>query len=229
MMRLTITAAAVICCLLFVSGGASAFAPFCGDPRLVHDLDGPIVITVTLQSTHVSDDRLPVFGLAEERFMRVTARLDKVNKGTFRLPAGSLFGLAVHSIALSFGYDSAGEQYVVALKPRGGETDYTVIGYQPLRSTLMCVHAEIVSVMQHPRNPKTVRIDREVHDYVTLLIKDVDNPASPFLKGAIVDVGVYSANGMSRVGEEVCIVMMSRNSRKDSPLRIRYTVHHNRE
>lgn len=104
---------------------------------------GDVVVVVTLEQPPVAG--LPVFGADEIKRLWVPARIDEIRKGEFPYPAGSQIGIAVHSIALTFGSDFAGEKYevgfdgdrIVSIVPEESERFQlrgTVVGGTPTRT-----------------------------------------------------------------------------------------------
>jgi len=85
----------------------------CQDPFLDRPLpQAPALVRIILENDEAYHDKeLPLIGASETARLSVVARVVEVPKGSFPIPAGSRFRLAVHSIALLFGDDRIGEAF----------------------------------------------------------------------------------------------------------------------
>ena len=162
-----------------------------------------VVIVVTLEKSS-DDSSVPLVGENILDRMSVRARIDDVRQGTFRFPVGSRIDLAIHSIALSFGYDYYGERYAVGIG-----ADDQIAWISPDERRLFRLRGTIVG-------GRTARGER-------LLVLDP--------KGAIVRVQTESREIVSvklqypktyrpEIGKQMCLVALHRPRRADRPYRL---------
>ena len=191
----------------------STLAPVCADPLLDQPVpEAPTIILILLEKDRPEGNGgLPIVGISETSRILVPARVEKIERGTFKVAQGRPFLLAVHSVALSFGYDYVGESYRVGLDVSGSKVRWLV----PASESLVRFVATVIGVSEErPREP--ILLSAEPHSYARVEVT-VSHGGKPFQRGRTVSIGVPVDLAL---GHEYCFSLLARGSQGDHPFRL---------
>lgn len=173
--------------------------------------DAASVIRVVLERCDLpGTTTLPLVGAGPERNLYVCAQVLGVEHGTFSVkPLGSI-RLALHSIAISVGYDHVGEQYLAGLG-RGQQLLWLV----PAPDQVIRFRATVVSANQH-ETPDAVTLIEKPDSFARLRITEVGD-GGPFRVGEERIVGVPPKLVRDK---SYCFIVMRRGSSAKRPFRL---------
>jgi hypothetical protein len=187
----------------------------CRDQLVQEPLVGKIIIRVRLEKASARPPH--IYGLSDYAMLYVVARVQRILKGEFSIREQESFGLAVHSIALTFGYDYVGEVFEVALNPRGKD-DYDLTGIRLAPDARTNVFLQILRRLDTP--PKNmIHLSSEANRFYRVRVLDVDPPKPPFVIGKELNVGLRDAPNGPELSSHICVVIAIRQPPVDRPFR----------
>jgi hypothetical protein len=203
---------------------ATAEPAACQPDRMLHTgiLDSPVVVLGSLVEPSDGDQAtLPTLGGSDYARLLVKVHIQRLVRGDFPAAIGSDVRLAVHSVALTFGYDHSGETYYLGFeKGNGPESNLTLADIGVPEQALFFVYATLTE-RSRTESAGLPRVDlvAQPASVLTAVLEPGRLPPELAAKQPVL-LGMPALDPPIRTPARVCLGLIHRGEGARRPLRL---------